>query len=95
MSIFGVVYLHLFEEKISEQSVTKHTFYLLVTRDISFQSDFALLGKRYRRKFSYTSKFCFSFRSWLLYELTPLPTYYKSIDFPSRNYGTRSEQNLN
>ena len=48
MSIFGVVYLHLFEEKISEQSVTKHTVYLFVTRDISFQSNFALLGKRYR-----------------------------------------------
>ena len=48
MSIVGVVHLHLFEEKISEQSVTKHTVYLFVTRDISFQSDFALLGKRYR-----------------------------------------------
>ena len=48
MSIFDVVFLHSFEGKISEQSVTKHTVYLFVARDISFQSDFVLLGKRYR-----------------------------------------------
>ena len=29
-----------------------------------------------------------------LYELTPLPTYYKSIDFPSRDYGTHLEQDI-
>ena len=43
MSIFDVVFLHSFEGKISEQSVTKHTVYLFVARDISFQSDFVLL----------------------------------------------------